>query len=461
MSGIHGAPGTSCGGEGDACECGGTCGGSVSTTPGEGNSGTWPTDCSGTCDSGCDNCLERKRVTGLNWGKLQADSGSGMSNFWREATIGHTFRRATGENLPSPLLPVVSGLGPDTMVTRFEGPPELPRLEVGVDFWRPIESLSASFGEGVETGIRSRESLTPGVAWWQPALGARSGMDEGDGGQWADLMASGGQQEASEEGGTHWLQSPSRFPTSPAAIVNSDSAEDPHAGEAGKWVNKMGEPVLAPYGTPTFWLTVDHWEPDPPPEPSVCCCCVKDVYVDSRPDPHARQVFGDVGDIQRVGNAFKVVAELKHSGKGEVCKCKMTWEEYANQRYNPPGGKKRTLAAETWHKFSDPKWDAQYANRDVECSNRKVEFEVDTPGSSLPIQLGVWELWIQVCVSACDNAECKCDPKEKCVHVHQVVTEEGPRTALPVLSADRIRDGTKFKADKVKPPPKEPPGGWR
>src|SRR5258706_4512301 len=103
----------SCGGGASDCGCGGSCGGGGSS-PSE-TSGHDPNDppvgapepsgsCGGSCDGQCDDCQGSKRVTGLNWGRLQASSNLGMSNFWREATIGDSFARTTGEIFPPPLL---------------------------------------------------------------------------------------------------------------------------------------------------------------------------------------------------------------------------------------------------------------------------------------------------------------------------------------------------------------------
>ena len=200
----------------------------------------------------------------------------------------------------------------------------------------------------------------------------------------------------------------------------------------------------------------------PPDSPYECCCCVDDVYVESNPSPYPGKTFGDVGGNQRVGNEFKVVAKLKHKGKsGRMCKCTMTWSEYANQTYDydPPGGEREKKPGNTWNSFSDKKWDASYGDKkdkDIACADKTVEFSVDQPGPSLPIEGGVWEIWIEVCVRSCEKADCKCEHKEKCVKLHQIVTQTGRREADPVMQVDRIRDGTKFKGDEVK----APEGGW-
>ncbi len=201
----------------------------------------------------------------------------------------------------------------------------------------------------------------------------------------------------------------------------------------------------------------------PPPEsPYDCCCCVDDVYVDSSPDPHKSRPLGE-GRQKRVGQAFKVVAKLKHKGKsGRMCKCTMTWSEYANQQYDyrTPDGKLVKRTGETWNSFSDKKWNEAYGDKkdkDIACVDKTVEFSIDQPGPSLPIVGGVWEIWIEVCVRSCEQADCKCEEKEKCVKLHQVVTQTGSNEADAVMQIDRYRDGTKFKKDEVKPPG----GGWR
>lgn len=118
----------SCGGGASVCGCGGSCGGAPSPPAASGHDSDAPValdphhtgSCGGRCSGKCNDCLEGKRVTGLNWGRLQANATPGASEHWRQAIIGDTFNRTTGEVLPFPILPVMSQLAPTVQIDGYQ-----------------------------------------------------------------------------------------------------------------------------------------------------------------------------------------------------------------------------------------------------------------------------------------------------------------------------------------------------
>jgi len=104
MSDDHGAAGSSCSGGGGDCGCGGSCGGGspVAVPPAS------PEPCGGECGRDCGTCTDRTRAGAITWGLAQADSRPALPAFWREALLGDTFQRTTGEVLPFPILPLLS-----------------------------------------------------------------------------------------------------------------------------------------------------------------------------------------------------------------------------------------------------------------------------------------------------------------------------------------------------------------
>lgn len=203
----------------------------------------------------------------------------------------------------------------------------------------------------------------------------------------------------------------------------------------------------------------------PPSEADECCCCVKSVKVKKRgpgtPDPKMWTSFPSDG-YWRVGHQFIVEAVLTHTGKrGKICQCKMTWAEYANQRYTPPKGKSNNLPGKKWNTFPDGKWDREYGSKLVgEWVEKTVEFTLDKPGPSLPIPGARWESWIEVCVRSCENATCKCKKKQRCARLHQVVRASSDGTTPATMDIDdNVGDGPeddKNYSDDIDPPE----GGW-
>ena len=115
MNDGHDAAGGSCGGSRGDCGCGGSCGG---RSPGP-DRPALAEHCGGSCGGKCDDCGDRTRAEAIDWGRLQANSNQGLTDFWRQATIGNTFLRTTGEVLPAPILPLVDHLVPDFRMKRF------------------------------------------------------------------------------------------------------------------------------------------------------------------------------------------------------------------------------------------------------------------------------------------------------------------------------------------------------
>ena len=482
----------SCGDGPNDCGCGGTCSGSATppgpqaltqASPSTGHASS-PDSCGGSCSGTCDDCTERGRVGALNWGRLQADATAGLSEFWRQAIIADTLLRTNGETLPPEVLPALSQLVPAFEITRFpinSAAPafggRVPRIPPGSPIGT-LHRLNPFFVGTLDSHAPRSEDLWDGMPWAAPSVFRSVETLLGD------------QYSAIHDPPVlpFWCADAGGAAAPPFAVASDDLYPDPADGDAPEcvslWQNtfysdgkgscaigrvlvgceqkkpckKSGEECLINKAKDGCECASRYPPPDSPYE---CCCCVDDVYVDDSPNPHAWRSLGELGK-KRVGQAFKVVAKLKHKGKsGRICKCTMTWSEYANQTYDykAPDGKMEKRPGNKWNSFSDKKWSEAYGDKkdkDLACADKTVEFSIDEPGPSLPITGGTWEIWIEICVRSCEQADCKCEHKEKCVKLHQVVKQTGNNVASADMQIDRYQDGTQFKGDEVK----APPGGW-
>ncbi len=214
MSDDHGAAESPCGVGGGDCGCAGTCRGGPAGAAPPASEGP----CGGTCGGKCDDCADRARAGALDWGRLQANSNWALSEFWRQATIGDTFSSTTGENIPLPLLPLMSRIDPLATITRFKAPRVLDPISMPTEHTEQgTQSAHLQIGAHIqETASEDREFAEMARPWSQSMVTCERAMTQWSGlfqaapaslegqllpcGQYQGLIGQAGQFERQENG---------------------------------------------------------------------------------------------------------------------------------------------------------------------------------------------------------------------------------------------------------------------
>ena len=135
--------------------------------------------CAGTCGGESTSDARRVNADALNWGRFLADSSPCLSPFWRQALIGDTLRRTTGETISSPLLGALSQLPSSFWLEDYDSmPPVTGSLPSGgASFTATSGQRGFTMGVPGSIGRTTLDDDGCDSLWWIPGLNIPGDLD--------------------------------------------------------------------------------------------------------------------------------------------------------------------------------------------------------------------------------------------------------------------------------------------